>query len=326
MMISKSGNAKKSQLGHIYRLGTCMVGLAYYPNLDIIGTKTLFWRKSFCAYFYSGKNTNRWITIGDGNGCCIVSVECVVGMDQQTKKKKRKKKKDLFFQCLDELPGDIFVENERGISFLGYPFFSARLLIPRLDPTNFQLVNCDDGVLKNISNASVHTIAGLYPLVKDETKNEDSGCSKWFVLMDFPGKIDMDDQGWVYSWHFATERWKSKHGLVRRRVWVKLSEKGIEKRQFGLRRLPQTTLSTSDSYITAIDDQEWLVRRLASSLLDRKRFELLDELCESGDLNLGQLRDEQLCRRVRDCFQYESSADRFCKVWLPSKITELSSL
>lgn len=238
----------------------------------------------------------------------------------------RKRKKNRFFKCIDELPGDIFVENERGISFLGYPFFSAKLLIPRVDPTNFQLVNSDDGILKNISNASVHTIAGLYPLVKDEAKSEGKSCSKWFVLMDFRGKVDMDDQGWVYSWHFATERWKSKHGFVRRRVWVKLPEKGIEEHQCELRRLPRTTESTSDSYITATDDQEWLVRQLTTSLLDRKRFELLNALCESGDLTLSQLQNEQLCQRVKDCFQYESSAERFCKVWLPRKITELSSL
>lgn len=224
-----------------------------------------------------------------------------------------------FFKCIDQLPEDIVVENQRGICLLGYPFFSAKLLVPRVDPTNFQLVNTKDGVLRNISNASIRTVAELYPLVE-----KGNASLKWFVLMEFGEKVDMDDQGWVYSWHFSTERWKSKHGFVRRRVWARLPEKGLQETiRPALRPVSDTA---EGSYHSAIDDQEWLIQRLMASVLDRKRFESLDELCRDGELALRHLQDEQLMQRVRDCFQYGSSAERFTDVWLPNKIAELSSL
>lgn len=240
---------------------------------------------------------------------------------------KRLGRQKLFLKDLDGLPEDIFVENERGLSFLGYPFFSARLLIPRLDPSNFQTLNSEDRLLRNISNASVHSIAGLYPLTKDEAREKDNGPAKWFVLMDFKDKLDMDDQGWLYSWHFSTERWKSKHGFVRRRVWVKLPER---RRELGLvpRQTPSSapivsspsSASLAGSFVTANDDQECLVSDLKNMLLDRQRFERLDEACQEGLLNLESLQNEQFCERVRCCFQYKSAQTRFQDVWLPSKV------
>lgn len=230
-----------------------------------------------------------------------------------------------FFKSPADLPEDIFVENERGFTFLGYPIFSAKLLIPRLDPTNFQLVNSENGLLKNISNASVHTIAGLYPLAKNEVKKREQ--EGWFVLMEYEDKADMDDQGWVYSWHFGTDRWKSKHGFVRRRVWVKLPEKDLKESRFVSRKRPLmvTKSATNSSFVTATDDQGWLIGALKASPLDRERFELLEALCERGELKLSHLQDGQLCQRIQDSFQYKPSAEKFSQVWLPNKISKMSS-
>lgn len=238
-------------------------------------------------------------------------------------------KQKLFLKDLDGLPEDIFVENERGVGLLGYPFFSAKLLIPRIDPSNFQIVNTEDRLLRNISNASVHSIAGLYPLTKDEGREKANGPSKWFVLMDFKDKLDMDDQGWLYSWHFSTYRWKSKHGFVRRRVWVKLPER---RRELALvpkespRPLPSivssvSTESMASSFVTANDDYERLISDLKGMLLDRQRFEKLDEAWQRGELDKIALRDKEFCERVRKCFQYRSSQMRFEEDWLPNKLS-----
>lgn len=237
-------------------------------------------------------------------------------------------KQKLFLKDLDGLPEDIFVENERGVGLLGYPFFSAKLLIPRIDPSNFQIVNTEDRLLRNISNASVHSIAGLYPLTKDEAREKANGPSKWFVLMDFKDKLDMDDQGWLYSWHFTTERWKSKHGFVRRRVWVKLPERRGELALVPKESpppLPTTVSSVSSesmasSFVTANDDYEHLTSDLKGMLLDRQRFERLDEAWQRGELDKISLRDKEFCERVRKCFQYKSSQMRFEDDWLPNKL------
>lgn len=224
-------------------------------------------------------------------------------------------KEKQFLKDLDDLPEDIFVENERGVSLLGYPFYSARLLIPRIDPTNYQIINTENRVLRNISNSSVHSIAGMYPLTRDEARHGGEGPSKWFVLMAFKDKLDMDDQGWLYSWHFNTERWKSKHGFVRRRVWVKLPEidspvTGESDKIVSVSMSPSTHHSNSE---------ECLISELSSQLLDRTRFELLDTRYKSGELTQESLRNEQFCNRLRDCFEYTSSKQKFQKIWLPGK-------
>lgn len=244
----------------------------------------------------------------------------------------RLRKQKLFLKDLDGLPEDIFVENQRGLSILGYPFFSSKLLIPRIDPSNFQIVNAEDRLLKNISNASVHSIAGLYPLTKDEAREKVNGPSKWFVLMDFKDKLDMDDQGWVYSWHFSTERWKSKHGFVRRRVWVKLPER---RQELGLAPRDSQPLPTvvsapasesvSGSFVTANDEDESLIAELERMLLDRERFERLDEACAKGELEGRALFDGSFCKRVRNCFQYKSSQAKFQDVWLPNKRAQIAA-
>ncbi|CCK72751.1 Spo73p KNAG_0L01310 [Huiozyma naganishii CBS 8797] len=128
---------------------------------------------------------------------------------------------------------DTIIENERGLTVLGYPIFSPKFLLPHLDPANFQLV-LDHGHLVelNVLNTrNSHSLDELYPLPWVDSQaaaaggvapgaGADSAETGWFVQMS--NRDDTDDQGWCYSWSFGCHRWKSKNGFVRKRMWVRL--------------------------------------------------------------------------------------------------------
>ena len=133
---------------------------------------------------------------------------------------------------LDLSKNEIIVENQRGLTVLGYPLFSANLLLPTLDPPQFQLL-CKQEVkeialhktsgnvaditytLNKLSHQVSSSFEHLYPLAFDECYSD----NKWYVYMSL---ADADDQGWCYSWNFHNRRWKSKNGFVRKRIWIKL--------------------------------------------------------------------------------------------------------
>ncbi|CCD25966.2 Spo73p NDAI_0G01910 [Naumovozyma dairenensis CBS 421] len=134
--------------------------------------------------------------------------------------------KNTFIKDLEAFPKDIIIENERGLTFLGYPFYSPRLLIPRIDPPQFQIFIHSTGLLQCVSDDIIQSFQYFYPLESQfDEENAIKNDEKWFVMMDFKDRYDMDDQGWCYSWSFNNSRWKSKNGIVRRRVWVKLPSK-----------------------------------------------------------------------------------------------------
>lgn len=230
-----------------------------------------------------------------------------------------------FLKDIEGLPEDIIIENQRGISFLGYPFFSSKLLFARVDPSNFQIINLEDRLLKNISNEFVHSIADLYPLTKTESKCCVNSTVKWFVLMDFKDKLDMDDQGWLYSWHFNSFRWKSKHGIVRRRVWVKLPDTccPVHNSKTIVSSLPVSShpSSVNISFVTANNDEGTLLDELKLQIIDRKKFELLDKYYETGDITKQSLQEEAFRNKLQDCFQYNESKQKFIDDWLPNKLS-----
>lgn len=231
-----------------------------------------------------------------------------------------------FLKDIAGLPEDIIIENERGISFLGYPFFSSKLLLPHVDPSNFQIINLEDRLLKNISNEFIHSIGDLYPLTKNESKCCVNSTVKWFVLMDFKDKLDMDDQGWLYSWHFNSLRWKSKHGVVRRRVWVKLPDTccPIHSSNAKASTLPPVSSyasSVNASFVTANNDEGILLSELKLQIIDRKKFELLDRYYETGEITEQSLQEEEFRNKLQDCFQYNESKQKFIDDWLPSKLS-----
>ncbi|AET39425.1 Spo73p Ecym_4367 [Eremothecium cymbalariae DBVPG len=154
----------------------------------------------------------------------------------------------------------VIVENQRGITVFGYPFFSNKLLIPKVDPPQFHTEKDHLPISTATSNYYGNTNNKLLlPLnfrhlgfasggVGGGERSEGEGSSEvggsssgstfgvsshgrvegqdeefaWFVSMDHQGQYDIDDQGWCYSWSFRSKYWKGKNGFVRKRFWIRL--------------------------------------------------------------------------------------------------------
>lgn len=239
---------------------------------------------------------------------------------------------------MDTKVEDIVVENQRGFTILGYPIFSSKLLIPRVDPPQFEIW----------SQENKHTEIGLgtefYPLdLETDTKKY-----KWFVAMEHRGQYDIDDQGWSYSWHFGSKRWKGKNGFVRKRVWVRLPVinnpstdcKAHSQQEISLRLHEQTKSivdllretsksSTETAYTAAKEDgteTPMLVQKLQPLQLDRQRLEVIREYIRSTDSELVQsqfAQDSPFLNQLLRTFQFDETRREFVNIWLP---TELGSV
>lgn len=138
----------------------------------------------------------------------------------------------------------IIVENQRGIALFGYPFFSNKLLIPKVDPLQFHTEKDQQPISTVTSsycgNTNNKLLLPLNFLCSRSVTEEKGGTAlfgcigerddefAWFVLMDYQGKYDIDDQGWCYSWSFRSKCWKGKNGFVRKRFWVRLPTQNEE--------------------------------------------------------------------------------------------------
>lgn len=195
---------------------------------------------------------------------------------------------------------DVIVENQRGCTLLGYPLFSPKLLLRRLDPGNFQIVNREKRTLINI-RGNRRSIRDIFPLEGGDQ------CGKWFVDMRIG---DVDDQGWAYSWNFSHGRWRDGKGFVRRRIWVRHSlETAYPMPDEPVR---SHELHSIESEQDGNDEYASLLAVLQRQLLDRHKFEILEQ-CDKS-----MFQDEGLCRRVENCFQYASSKHKF-QEWLKQK-------
>ncbi|SCU78300.1 LAFA_0A05952g1_1 [Lachancea sp. 'fantastica'] len=113
---------------------------------------------------------------------------------------------------------DIITEYQRGLTVLGYPFFSPNLLLRGIDPPQFQLVGPDG---QTAEKGEIKPGGGQWPLdLHSHTRD-----FKWFVSMNHANRYETDDQGWTYSWRFHSSHWKASRGFVRKRFWVRLREK-----------------------------------------------------------------------------------------------------
>lgn len=218
----------------------------------------------------------------------------------------------LFKGISGKLPEDSLVENERGITLFGIPMFSSSLLMPHLDPTHWQIINVEDMKLKNIGEHSLLSRGELYPLAKSAHVGE-----KWFVLMDFGDTVDMDDQGWLYSWSFDSSRWKSKHGFVRRRIWVKKDDQMATGLSASCSPATRPASRTGGGSSQSVDGRTRLLTRLRRELVDRCRFELLNTSLEDKALTRGSLEDQEYVDRIAECFEFKTSKAKFLEVWLP---------
>lgn len=195
---------------------------------------------------------------------------------------------------------DVIIENQRGFTLLGYPFFSPKLLFPRLDPNNFQIMNREKGTLIDI-RSNRRSIRDVFPLEGYDR------CGRWFVDMRVG---NVDDQGWVYSWNFSHGRWRDGKGLVRRRIWVRHSlDPACPTNDEAIEQFP---LHSTENAREQSDEDLPLVTVLQRQLLDRHKFEIL----EKCDKSIFQ--DEELCRNIQDCFQYAFSKHKF-QEWLKQK-------
>lgn len=165
--------------------------------------------------------------------------------------------------ALDETH-DIIVENQRGIKLLGIPFFSSSLLLPGVDPPNYQLIISVENKKNRVTTKDKQIIAmpyhgphnsknitsifdEIYPLPwipKEKyifVENNDQPANvfipegnqkqgKWYVRLNHnPTEKDSllnfcDGQGWIYSWRFRNKHWKDCNGFVRRRIWVYIKD------------------------------------------------------------------------------------------------------
>lgn len=113
---------------------------------------------------------------------------------------------------------DIITEHQRGMTVLGYPFFSPNLLLRGIDPPQFQLVGADG---QTAEKGEIKPGGGQWPL----NLHAHARGFKWFVSMNHANRYETDDQGWTYSWRFHSNHWKASRGFVRKRFWVRLHEK-----------------------------------------------------------------------------------------------------
>lgn len=111
---------------------------------------------------------------------------------------------------------DIIIENQRGFILMGLTFFSGKFLIPRIDPSHFQIFAKKKLIpIKNETNFN-NLIEIIYPISFNEQENY-LKSSRWVIEL----SKNKDEQGWQYSWHFNSRYWKPHTGIVRRRIWVK---------------------------------------------------------------------------------------------------------
>lgn len=111
----------------------------------------------------------------------------------------------------------VLVENQRGWFILGFPFFSANVLMPT-DPEPWTCGATGSPATGDITcyHLPDPTWEWTWP--------------SWYVDM----ARDVDDQGWSYSWRFCSDTWHGSHiwfhSFVRRRRWIRVCHRTIPKK------------------------------------------------------------------------------------------------
>ncbi|KAG0676527.1 hypothetical protein C6P41_001314 [Kluyveromyces marxianus] len=155
---------------------------------------------------------------------------------------------------------------------------------------------------------------------------------EWYVMMEH-GVSDVDDQGWMYSWSFKSRQWKGRYGFVRKRIWIRLpstTPELVQIHDLGSRRERMESQQshieeemqqdeTQDAVVdrnTALPEPnektDALINELKTCTLDRKRFELLNEVLHSWTkYDLMELTKEPILSSILGTFQFETSRERF---------------
>lgn len=111
---------------------------------------------------------------------------------------------------------EFVVENQRGMAIGGVPYYSSQLLLPFIDPLEFEKVGGGRLLIP-------HHNLNHYPLPGPQWE---WSWPHWYVFM---GE-DVDDEGWVYARMLFSKygHWKGKYypgNFVRRRIWIRLRHK-----------------------------------------------------------------------------------------------------
>lgn len=156
---------------------------------------------------------------------------------------------------------DTVVENQRGFFMLSYPFFSADSLMP-----------FDPGPWTNKSGQTVYGCIDDF-LLPDKTWRWK--WKRWYVDM----SLDIDDQGWAYSWRFGSNSWHGNHiwfrSFTRRRNWLRLRQK-IRSDPDEITEAPFLTMSET---IENEDTRQLVIESLLTDLdacrLDREKLQII---------------------------------------------------
>lgn len=203
-------------------------------------------------------------------------------------------------------------ENQRGWFLFGFPFFSSSLL--PFDPAGW---TSDKGV-------AISGDPSTYLLPETSWKWV---WKRWYVDM----TLDVDDQGWSYSWRFGSKSWYGSHlwlqSFVRRRVWIRKRQKkekatrhikDEEEVPFDVRPAAEdsgsrwfTTGRDVEEVVTNIGTVSELELALNEARLDRERTRILSGfMCEEKNQHalwtIGQNSDKYL-ETILGSFNFDNS-------------------
>jgi hypothetical protein len=209
---------------------------------------------------------------------------------------------------------DVLYENQRGSFFFGIPLYSHSSLL-NFDPAAWMTQEKRDSAV-NITNAQLPDPSWEW------------AWKAWYV--DMSG--DVDEQGWQYAFSFGSSQWHGTHpwfhSFVRRRRWVRLRQKVVEKHRgrsdyershmlnedyftihtakvgsrsqsvAGLSRVESGLLSRvstkmdEQAHPEEVSDIPSLMHELKLASIDRERIEALKRFVQDGGEELYYLNDK----------------------------------
>lgn len=173
---------------------------------------------------------------------------------------------------------DILYENQRGWFFFGVPLYSQSSLL-NFDPSAWMTQDRRASPV-DITNAQLPDPSWEW------------AWRTWYV--DMSG--DVDEQGWQYSFSFGSTQWHGTHpwfhSFVRRRRWVRLRSKILEKRHRGRSDFENAHMLTEDyftihpSRVRSREQSTAGISRVESGFLNRVDIKLDEEthLEDVGDI------------------------------------------
>jgi hypothetical protein len=187
---------------------------------------------------------------------------------------------------------DILYENQRGWFVFGIPLFSSKALWNfKVDPSPWVDAKFRPSAV-NITNAQVPDPSWVWD------------WKSWYVDM----SLDVDEEGWQYSFLFKGSPWHGNHpwfhSFVRRRRWLRKrvkqkippkTKETIRERMFGETFSVGTTLANSSSQTSIneeVRDTATLMRKLKKAAIDREKIVVINRFIDEGGEELYYLAEQ----------------------------------